>query len=227
MSLEDDPRIPRGRHPPGRKAPHYYSKDAPRSGRKYMIRLSIRGEMLDFASEGGIFSKDRIDLGTQILLSSLELPDSGTVLDMGCGYGAIGISIAKMSPCLRVTMVDVNHSAIKLARENALRNGVEAEVLRSDLYSALEGRYFDVIVSNPPLAAGYAVVFPMIEGAWGHLNPGGSLQIVIRRGINAIPKKMSEVFGNSECISKKSGYRVFLSRKMSQQKAGRPKDSER
>ncbi|MCQ5376788.1 MAG: methyltransferase [Candidatus Methanomethylicia archaeon] len=227
MSLEDDPRIPRGMRPSGRKAPHYFSKDAPRSSRKYVIRLSIRGEMLDFASEGGIFSKDRIDLGTQILINSLELPESGTVLDMGCGYGAIGISIAKMSPSLKVTMVDVNPLAVRLARENALRNGVDAEVLRSDLYSALEGRSFDMIVSNPPLAAGYAVVFPMIEGALSHLNYGGSMQIVLRRGINTIPKKMSEVFGNSECISKKSGYRVFRSLKPDPRKAGCPGDSER
>lgn len=154
-------------------------------------------------------------MGTLILIDSLKLSDSGEVLDMGCGYGVIGISIAKLYPALKVTMVDVNPAAVKLVRENIDKNVVpNAEVLHSDLYSVLGGRLFDAIVSNPPLAAGYKTIFPMIEGAYHHLKEGGFLQIVLRKGINAIPRRMEEVFKNVTAVSKKSGYRVFRSFKI-------------
>lgn len=196
-------------------ASHYYDSRPVQPKRRFFIRLNIRGQFLEFASSSGVFSKDKVDLGTLVLIDSLELPDSGEVLDMGCGYGAIGIAIAKLYPALKVTMVDVNPAAVKLVRENIERNDVQnAEVLRSDLYSILEGRFFDAIVSNPPLAAGYRTIFPMIEGAFSHLKEGGFLQIVLRKGVNAIPRKMEDVFQNVSTISKKSGYRVFRSLKI-------------
>jgi len=198
----------------GQHASHYYDSRPVQPKRRFFIRLNIRGQFLEFASSSGVFSKDKVDLGTLVLIDSLELPDSGEVLDMGCGYGAIGIAIAKLYPALKVTMVDVNPAAVKLVRENIERNDVQnAEVLHSDLYSLLGGRYFDAIVSNPPLAAGYKTIFPMIEGAFGHLRDGGFLQIVLRKGVNAIPRKMEDVFQNITTVSKKSGYRVFRSLK--------------
>jgi 16S rRNA (guanine1207-N2)-methyltransferase len=131
---------------------------------------------------------------------------------MGCGCGVIGIAVAKFRPMLKVTLVDVNPLAIMLSKENAEINGISNSiVMQSDLYSNLEGKQFDLIISNPPLAAGYKVIFPLIEGAKSHLKEGCSLQIVLRKGVNAIPKKMAEIFGNVDLISKKSGYRVFRS----------------
>lgn len=201
-------------------ARHYYDSRPAQPKRHFLIRLNIRGQFLEFASSSGVFSKDKVDLGTLVLIDSLELPDSGEVLDMGCGYGAIGVAIAKLYPALKVTMVDVNPSAVKLVRENIVRNGVQnAEVLHSDLYSLLEGKVFDAIVSNPPLAAGYKTIFPMIEGAFSHLKEGGFLQIVLRKGVNAIPRKMEEVFKNVTTVSKKSGYRVFRSIKIPSESA--------
>lgn len=195
-----------------RRASHYYDSKPAQPKRHFLIRLNIRGQFLEFASSSGVFSKEKVDLGTLVLIDSLELPNSGEVLDMGCGYGAIGISIAKLYPSLKVTMVDVNPFAVKLVKENIERNGVtNAEAFHSDLYSLLEERVFDAIVSNPPLAAGYKTIFPMIEGAFGHLKDGGFLQIVLRKGVNAIPRKMEDVFQNVTTVSKKSGYRVFRS----------------
>jgi 16S rRNA (guanine1207-N2)-methyltransferase len=111
-------------------------------------------------------------------------------------------------------MVDTNPVAVRLAKGNIVANDLEnADALESDLYSGLAGKSFNTIVSNPPLASGYKVIFPMIEGAKEHLIEGGSLQIVLRKGVKAIPAKMKEVFGNVEIISRKSGYRVFRSRK--------------
>ena len=179
-----------------------------------MLNMEIRGMRIELESCSGIFSKDRVDNGTLLLVASMELPEEGSLLDMGCGCGAIGIAAARLKPSLTVTMVDTNPVAVRLSRENIAANDLgNAEALESDLYSALQGRLFDAIVSNPPLASGYRVIFPLIEGARDHLREGGSLQLVLRKGIKAIPAKMEEVFGNVEVISRKSGYRVFLSRK--------------
>lgn len=191
---------------------HYFTKPTTRRMRKYSIRLEFGGHSIPLTSSNGIFSKDHVDLGTMILLRSLSLPEEGEVLDMGCGYGAIGIAVAKSRPKVRVTLVDVNPMAVRLARENIEKNHIaNAIALRSDLYSRLEGKKFDLILSNPPLAAGYKTIFPMIEGAKLHLKEGGSLVLVLKKGVNAIPRKMMEIFGNVELVSKRSGYRVFRS----------------
>jgi 16S rRNA (guanine1207-N2)-methyltransferase len=196
----------------GKATQHYFSKAPVKGGRKYALRLEIRGQRIELSSFSGLFSKKRVDLGTEVLIESIILPDAGEALDMGCGCGIIGIAVAKTRRRLKVTMVDVNPMAVKLAQDNLEDNCVSnAVALESDLYSALEGKTYDVIFSNPPLAAGYKVIFPLIEGAAEHLNEGGSLQIVLRKGVNAIPKKMEEVFGNVELIARRSGYKVFRS----------------
>ncbi|MDD1775921.1 MAG: methyltransferase [Candidatus Methanomethylicus sp.] len=196
----------------GSKTSHYYSNAPSMSKEKFLLRLCIKGQFIDLASSGGIFSKNKIDLGTLVLIESLTLPENGEILDMGCGYGPIGITVSKIKPLLKVTMVDINPTAVKLARENTERNNVGTiEVLHSDLYDSLGDRTFNAIISNPPLAAGYGVIHPLIEGAFVHLKEGGYLQLVLRRGTNAIPNKMKAVFGNFELVSKKSGYKVFRS----------------
>ncbi|MGA2574143.1 MAG: methyltransferase [Candidatus Methanomethylicaceae archaeon] len=194
------------------RASHYYSKNPPRDQRRFSLRLDIKGKRIELASSGGIFSKSKVDRGTIVLLESMILPEEGEVLDMGCGCGVIGIAVSKFRPKLKVTMVDVNPLAVRLSKENAESNNISnSTVMQSDLYASLEGRQFDLILSNPPLAAGYKVIFPLIEGAKSRLKEGCSLQIVLRKGVNAIPKKMANVFGNVDLISKKSGYRVFRS----------------
>jgi len=200
----------------GEATRHYYSKTPVKGGRKYALRLEIKGQRLELTSSSGIFSKNKVDLGTLLLIESLKLPDTGEVLDMGCGCGIIGIAAAKTKRKLNVTLVDVNPLAAKLAKDNIEDNNISnAVAIESDLYSNLEGKKFDLIFSNPPLAAGYKVIFPLIEGAALHLNEGGSLQIVLRKGVKAIPKKMTEVFGNVDLVSRKSGYKVFRSVKKS------------
>lgn len=195
-------------------SPHYFTKSKTKKPRKYNITLDFGGHTISLVSSSGVFSKDHVDLGTLVLLESLVLPEEGEVLDMGCGYGALGIAVAKSRPKLKVTMVDVNPLAVKLARENIEINQVtNATALRSDLYSQLEGKKFDIIFSNPPLAAGYKTIFPMIEGAKFFLKESGCLVLVLRKGTNAIPRKMKEVFNNVSLISRRSGYKVFLSRK--------------
>jgi 16S rRNA (guanine1207-N2)-methyltransferase len=197
---------------------HYFTKQPIRH--KYKISFEIEGAIINLLSSDGVFSKKYIDTGTKVLIESIvrKIPiyENAEILDLGCGYGVIGITIAKLNPKAKITMVDINPLAIKLTNENIKLNLVEnAIVIRSHLYSQLENKKFDFIISNPPLAAGYKVIFPLIEGAKEHLKEGGRIIIVLRKGINAIPKKMKDVFGNVELLYKRAGYRVFQSIKTS------------
>jgi len=197
---------------------HYFTKQPIRH--KYKISFEIEGVIINLLSSDGVFSKKYIDTGTKVLIESIvrKIPiyENAEILDLGCGYGVIGITIAKLNPKAKITMVDINPLAIKLTNENIKLNLVEnAIVIRSHLYSQLENRKFDFIISNPPLAAGYKVIFPLIEEAKEHLKEGGRIIIVLRKGINAIPKKMKDVFGNVELLYKRAGYRVFQSIKTS------------
>ncbi len=191
---------------------HYYI-----SGRKGLYQLIsdfIRGVTVEFEVAPGIFSYEEVDKGTKLLIEYAEIPDEGVVLDIGCGYGAIGITIAKVNPRLRVYMVDINKEAVKLAKRNAKRNRVEDRVvvLHGDLYEPVKGLKFRAIYTNPPLAAGMDTVLRIIEEAPQHLEKGGTLQIVIRKGAETVKKAMERTFGNVTKLVSKWGYRVFLSR---------------
>ncbi len=193
---------------------HYYGSEK-RKSLYMLISDFIRGVTVEFETAAGLFSYEQVDKGTKLLLEVAEIPDSGTVLDLGCGYGVIGIVIAKLNPRLRVYMVDINREAVKLAKRNAKRNKVEDRVvvLQGDLYEPIKNLKFVAIYSNPPLAAGMDVVKKIITEAPSHLEFGGTLQLVVRKGAKAVKKTMEQIFGNVEQLAAKEGYRVFLSRK--------------
>lgn len=181
-----------------------------------MISDFIRGVTVEFEVAAGVFSCDEVDKGTKLLLEYAEIPEEGVVLDVGCGYGVIGIVLAKVNPKLRVYMVDINREAVKLAKRNIKRNGVEDRVvvLYGDLYEPVKGILFDAIYSNPPLAAGMDVVKRIIIEAPQHLKEGGTLQVVVRKGAETVRKTMEQTFGNVKQLVSKWGYKVFLSRKL-------------
>ena len=193
---------------------HYYSP-ARRRSLYMLISDYIRGVTVEFETAAGLFSYEMVDKGTKLLLEVAEIPESGTVLDLGCGYGVIGIVLAKLNPRLRVYMVDINREAVKLARRNIKRNGVDDRVtiLLGDLYEPVRGLKFVAIYSNPPLAAGMDVVKRIITEAPNYLESGGTLQIVVRKGAEAVKKCMEKTFGNVKQLASKEGYKVFLSRK--------------
>ena len=164
----------------------------------------------------GVFSPKRIDLGTKILIESMILPERGNVLDLGCGYGAVGIVAGAMNPSACVFMVDVNERALQLAKENAKRNRVHNAMFRSGfLYEPVNDVQFETILSNPPVSAGLKVVLPIIEQAPAHLANGGCLQMVVRSNIGGkrFARAMEEAFGKVEVLARQSGYRVLLSKK--------------
>jgi 16S rRNA (guanine1207-N2)-methyltransferase len=195
---------------------HYFSthpKSKPKLG---VIHAFMRGRHFEFISGSGVFSKDRIDLGTRLLVESMILPDEGYVLDLGCGYGAIGITAAMLKACLNVFMVDVNQRAVWLARQNIEKNGLSnAEVRRGEFYEPVEGLCFDSVLCNPPVSAGMDTVKRIITEAPKHLLKGGFLQLVVRSKICG-PRLISyfeEAFENSKVLARESGYRVLFSEK--------------
>ncbi|MFI3151042.1 class I SAM-dependent methyltransferase [Streptococcus sp. P25B114] len=175
------------------------------------LQVRLLGQNFSFRTDAGVFSKKMVDYGSQVLLNALSIEDEARLLDVGCGYGPLGISLAKVYQ-LEVTMVDINNRAIELAKWNAEKNGVQATIFQSDLYQAVQGQ-FDAVISNPPIRAGKAVVHQVITGAKEHLKSGGRLTIVIQKKQGAPSAKaiMEETYGNCEIIKKDKGYYILES----------------
>ena len=196
---------------------HYFSeKPSARAGRPYTIETDLRGLTLKLATEAGVFSRERVDRGTRLLIKHIEVHPADRVLDLGCGYGVVGIVAALLAPDARVTLVDVNRRATDLARRNLQLNSVDnAEVHHGDGFAPVRGRSFDLIATNPPIRAGLRLVHRLIEEAKDHLAPGGRFYLVGRtkQGVIRISEKMSQVFGNVEELAKGGGYRLYLSRR--------------
>jgi 16S rRNA G1207 methylase RsmC len=146
----------------------------------------------------------------------MVLPEYGSLLELGCGYGAVGVVAAVLKPHLRVFMVDVNERAIQLARVNAQRNSaVSTEFRRGSLYEPVSDIQFDAILSNPPVSAGMKIVLPIIEQAPFRLARKGLFEIVVRSKVGGkrLANVMEEAFGNLEVLARESGYRVLMSKK--------------
>ena len=198
---------------PTRDVEHYFSS-APKSEDKFgLVRASLCGSNFEFLTSSSVFSKRRVDLGTRLLIESMELPRAGCVLDIGCGYGAVGIAAAKFNCALRVVMSDVNMRAVRLAKRNLELNGVtNAEVRYGYLYEPVFGSKFDCILSNPPVSAGMDTVKAIVQQAPKVMASGASFQMVIRSKIGgkALPQLFSETFGNCGILSRESGFRVLV-----------------
>lgn len=191
---------------------HYFSADprAPSRVRQWSTRL--RGRSFTFLTDSGMFSPDRVDPGTRLLVESVPLPEEGEVLDLGCGYGVLGIVVAASAPGVKVTMVDVNRRALELARRNAVLNGVPGvSVVESDGFGALQGRRFHLILTNPPIRQGKDLVGRWLREAKEHLYPGGRLALVVRTRQGALTwkRRLEEWYGSCEELAKGGGYRVY------------------
>jgi 16S rRNA (guanine1207-N2)-methyltransferase len=182
------------------------------------VELVFRGRKYRFLTDRGVFAYRGVDRGTRLLLAALEIGPEDEVLDLGCGYGVVGIVAASLAPRGRAVLVDVNARAVELARENARRCGVSnVEVLHGDLYAPVAGRTFDVVATNPPIRAGRAVVRAVVEGAPAHLKPGGRFYLVARtaQGARTLGRLVAEVFGQAEEVERGGGYRVYRARRSS------------
>ena len=189
----------------------YYAENPDAAHDIHELRVDLLGEKMTFLTDAGVFSKKMVDFGSQLLLKCLEVNQGETVLDVGCGYGPLGLSLAKAYG-VQATMVDINNRALDLARQNAERNKVEATIFQSNIYEQVEG-HFDHVISNPPIRAGKQVVHEIIEKSKDFLEAGGDLTIVIQKkqGAPSAKSKMEEVFGNCEIVKKDKGYYILRS----------------
>lgn len=194
---------------------HYFTQEPTAGGGRRIIEADLRGFRVRLVTEAGVFSRERVDRGTRLLIKHMAVYAGDRVLDLGCGYGVVGIVAALLTPQGRVTLVDVNRRAVTLARENVALNRIpNAEVLHGDGLAPVTGRAFDMIALNPPIRAGLSVVERLIRAAGDHLATGGRFYLVgrTRQGVVRISEKMMQVFGNVEEIAKGGGFRLYLSR---------------
>jgi len=194
---------------------HYFVKRPKSKPDLGVLRTYFRGRLFEFVTASGVFSKTRIDPGTRLLIEFMTLPERGSVLDVGCGYGPLGIAAATFNPNLKVVMTDVNERAVWLAKENAKRNALQnVKVKQGLLYEPVGDMKFEAILSNPPITAGMKVVEPLITEAPKHLVKDGLLQVVVRSKIGGkrLTNLMNRAFGNVDILARKGGYRVLLSK---------------
>ena len=198
------------------RSEHYFAA-LPKSEAKFgLIRTSLRGRFFEFLTASSVFSKKRVDLGTRLLIEAMVLPETGAVLDVGCGYGAIGIAAAASNPRVRVIMTDVNTRAVRLAKHNIEINKVtNAEVRCGYLYEPVEELTFNCVLSNPPVSAGMELVKAIIAEAPKVMVSKATFQMVVRSKIGGktLPSTFNETFGNSAVLARESGYRVLIAEK--------------
>lgn len=169
--------------------------------------------IIKFKSDNGVFSKNGIDFGTNLLIKSIKFEDTKTVLDCGCGIGIIGLTVAKINPDIQVDMIDVNKRAINLAKENALLNKIDnVNIFESNVYENVTKEY-DMIISNPPIRAGKQVVHTILREGKNHLVNGGCMYIVIQKkqGAESALKLLRETYKTVEIITKDKGYYIIKS----------------
>ncbi len=180
-------------------------------------RFLYRGELLTFAVDAGVFSAHGLDPGTDLLIEHLRFDGSDRVLDLGCGWGAVGVAAAKANPRGHVVLTEVNRRAARLARQNLERNRAEnAEVRVGDGFEPVSGETFDVIACNPPYRIGREQVLALLREAEGHLVHGGRLVLVGKgsQGIRFYQAWLEENWpGTVEVLGRGSGYRVLQARR--------------
>lgn len=192
----------------------YFTNNENIKSERRTIEFKYGDSSFSFVSDNGVFSKDKIDYGSRLLVDTYlkNKKDINSFLDVGCGYGFISIVLAK---CLGVSgeAVDVNRRALKLAQENAKLNKVSVSFKESNIYENVEGS-FDLVITNPPIRAGKKVVLEILTGAINHLNQDGELWFVIRKdqGALSIKKELDSLY-KIEVKEKNKGFFIFMAKK--------------
>lgn len=189
---------------------HYYSPHPSSKSEDRQFQADLLNHLFTFQTNAGVFSKKGVDFGSRLLIETAEIGQSSKVLDLGCGYGPIGIAVAYAHPDAQVMMVDINDRAVELAAENAKRNQVSKRVktLVSDGFAAISDKDFDHILFNPPIRVGKETIYRLFAEAKDHLTLGGSLWIVIRKqqGAQSAKKELEQIYSKVEVITQKKGY---------------------
>lgn len=192
---------------------HYYSKQ-PQSDQKIAtIDCRLRNQPFQFLTSSGVFSKKGVDFGTRLLIETFRAPNiDGDILDLGCGYGAIGIALAKSYPDRHITMVDINERAVTLAGKNAERHdATNVTMMQSDGFEQLAGRSFAAILTNPPIRTGKKTVQRLLRESMNYLIDHGELWIVVQKkqGAPSMQQFLSEIYAEVEVVARKKGYYII------------------
>lgn len=195
---------------------HYYTQRPTVKSDVHTTQEILRGKTFTFLTDAGVFSKKGVDYGSKHLIETMELSENASVLDVGCGYGPMGLSAAVMCPKGHVTMVDINERAVELSVENARRNGItNVTILQSDLLEQVKDKHFDAVLTNPPIRAGKETVHKIFVDAYDCLKDGGSLWVVIQKkqGAPSAVKKLETMYSEVVEVSKDKGYRILKATK--------------
>ena len=188
----------------------YFDNDNNIKHNKKIIEFYFNDKKYNVYSDNGVFSKDKFDYGTRLLLDSIDIEKiSGNVLDLGCGLGVVGIILGTINKNINIDMIDINDRAISLVRDNLTLNKVKANVFSSDVYSNLNKKY-DYIITNPPIRAGKEVVRKFLLGGYDYLNDNGILYFVMRKdhGVKSMIKELENKY-NVTIINKDKGFYIL------------------
>lgn len=196
---------------------HYYSRTQKVESDPKYWDFTLRDKVFRFKTDNGVFSKGEVDFGSRLLIEAFEIPSvEGPVLDVGCGYGPIGLSIASTFSDRLVHMVDVNERAIELAKVNAEQNRVHnVEIYESDRLVNVKEDQFAAILTNPPIRAGKKTVHEIFEQSHQHLVHQGELWVVIQKkqGAPSAIEKLEQLFTTVETVDKSRGYFIIRATK--------------
>ena len=187
----------------------YFDNDNNIRHNKRIIEFYFNDKKYNLYSDNGVFSKDKFDYGTRLLLDSIDISKlSGNVLDLGCGIGVVGIILDTNNKNINIDMIDINERAISLVRDNLTLNKVKANVFSSDVYSNVNKKY-DYIITNPPIRAGKEVVRKFLLGGYDYLNDNGILYFVMRKdhGVKSMIKELENKY-NVTIINKDKGFYI-------------------
>ncbi|SFJ37629.1 class I SAM-dependent methyltransferase [Thermoflavimicrobium dichotomicum] len=192
---------------------HYYSSKPTAKSEEREIQAKLLDQSLVFYTDRGVFSKKGVDFGSRLLIETVSIEHERVILDLGCGYGPIGIAMAKAYPQLSVVMLDINERAVELAKKNVVRNQVSnrIELLVSDGFFAVSERRFDAILFNPPIRIGKSAVYALFAQSREHLESGGKLWVVIRKqqGAASAKAELERIFDQVDVVEQKKGYWII------------------
>lgn len=191
---------------------HYYSQKPQSEFKTETKQITIKNRTYTFTTSSGVFSKHGIDFGTKLLIEQFTPPQvEGDLLDLGCGYGPIGIVLADHYRDRKVWMVDINERAVLLAKQNAEQNSVEVTVRESDGFTNIMDQAFAAIITNPPIRAGKKVINKMFSESEKHLINGGELWVVVQKkqGAPSIIKYLNTIFSKVDVVERKKGYHII------------------
>lgn len=196
------------------KMEHYFTNNENLVSEIKRVDCSINNVDFFFYTDNGVFSKEKLDFGTELLLKTFEYksnPQGKNVLDIGCGCGPIGIYSAKLG--FLVDMTDVNKRALYLAKVALKEQNLKSNVFESDAYENIDNKY-DYIISNPPIRVGKEKLYEIVMNAHNYLKKQGELWIVVRKkqGAESLIKDMMQIYSDVKVITKKKGYYIITAK---------------